>query len=111
MSKPLAKNRNGAAILGGYQMTRRMRVFLDDTGYIKSTVSYVDSDTSEEEFLNDVTDVADFFPGLLRSGEMEIGIHADIDDFKVTFSSDSTLPFNLVTGTWDTRLETRHPII
>lgn len=111
MSKPLAKNRNGAAILGGYQMTRRMRVFLDDTGYIKSTVSYVDSDASEEEFLNDVTDVADLFPGLLRSGEMEIGIHADIDDFKVTLSSDSTLPFNLVTGTWDTRLETRHPII
>ena len=111
MSKPLVKNRNGAAILGGFQMCRRLRVFLDDTGYVKSSVSYVDADTSEEEFLDDLTDVGDFFPGPLRSGEMEIGIHADIDDFKVTLSSSSTLPFNIVTGTWDTRLETRHPII
>lgn len=111
LSKPLAKNRNGAAILGSYQMTRRLRVFMDDTGYIKSTVSYVDADTSEEEFLDDTVDVSDFYPGPLRSGEMDIGIHADIDDFKVTLSSTSPLPFNLVTGTWDTRLETRHPII
>jgi len=111
MSKPLAKNRNGAAILGGFQMCRRLRVFLDDTGYVKSSVSYVDADASEEEFLDDLTDVGDFFPGPLRSGEMEIGIHADIDDFKVTLSSSSTLPFNIVTGTWDTRLETKHPII
>lgn len=111
LSKPLAKSQSGAALMGANQLVRRLRVYLEDTGYLKSTVEYVDADESEEEFLDTLVDIGDFYPGLLRSGEFEVGIHTGIEDFRVTLSSDAVLPFNLITGSWDIRVETKHPVI
>ena len=113
LSKPLAKIPRGGgetAVLDATQTVRQLHLWLEDTGYLKSTVEYIDEDSSEEEFLDGIIDVGSFDTDIIRSGEMWTGIHADVNDFRVVLSSLDVLPFNIINGAWDIRIETRHPI-
>lgn len=114
LSKPLAKIPRGGgetAVLDATQTVRQLHLWLEDTGYLKSTVEYIDEDSSEEEFLDGIIDVGSFDTDIIRSGEMWTGIHADVNDFRVVLSSLDVLPFNIINGAWDIRIETRHPIV
>lgn len=114
LSKPLAKIPRGGgetAVLAATQTVRQLHLWLEDTGYLKSTVEYIDEVSSEEEFLDGIIDVGSFDTDIIRSGEMWTGIHADVNDFRVVLSSLDVLPFNIINGAWDIRIETRHPIV
>jgi hypothetical protein len=114
LSQPLAKIPRGGgetAVLDATQTVRQLHLWLQDTGYLKSTVEYIDEDSSEEEFLDGIIDVGSFDTDIIRSGEMWTGIHADVNDFRVVLSSLDVLPFNIINGAWDIRIETRHPIV
>ena len=113
LSKPLGKIPRGGgetAILNATQTVRQLHLYLEDTGYLKSTVEYIDEDSSEEEFLDALIDVGSFDNSIIRSGEFTAAVHADVNEFRLTLSSTDVLPFNIVNGTWDIRIETRHPI-
>ena len=113
LSKPLVKtqtNEGEAAVLGGSQTVREFHAYLNDTGYLDFSVQCIGQDTSSDEFLVDHIDVDRFDDDVLRSGEMRVGIHSDIDDFKVVLSSSSPLPFTLVSGAWDIRFNPRQGI-
>ena len=114
LSKPLAKIPRGGgetAVLDATQTVRQLHLWLEDTGYLKSTVEYIDEVSAEEEFLDGIIDVCSFDTDIIRSGEMWTGIHADVNDFRVVLSSLDVLPFNIINGAWDIRIETRHPIV
>lgn len=112
LSKPLVKVQAGegeTSILGGSSTVRNLHLYCEDTGYLVADVQYIGGDVSSDEFL------ADFMSSdimrdstTLRSGEFSVPIHAMVDDFKVTIGSTSALPFNLISGQWDVRFNTRY---
>lgn len=113
LSKPLVKQvrRDGStAILGGSTLVRKLLVYLDDSGYLKARVEYLDADEATEEFLADSLGVKRFGNSALHSGELHVGIHSDVDDFKLFLESDSPLPFTLTSGAWDIRFNAKHRV-
>lgn len=114
LSQPLVKIPRGGgetALLNATQVVRSLQLWLEDSGYLKSTVEYIDADTSEEEFLDGVVDIGFFDDTLIRSGEFKVGVHSDVKEFRVILSSSDVLPFNIINGAWDIRVETRHPVV
>lgn len=110
MSKPLVRadfQQGRAALVGGVTTIRDLTVYLDNTGYLKGTVDYASSSQAEEEFLAERLDVALLDQSPLRSGEFNLGIHSDVEEFRVTLSNDTPIPCTVVSGAWGIRFNAR----
>lgn len=113
MSKatPKLELREGrTALLGGSTTIRHLLLNLTSTGYLKATTTYVDGETSVDEFLDGVVGVGSLESTEVRDGLFKIPIHADPDEFQTTLENDSPLPATLVSGAWGTRFNSRNRI-
>ena len=113
MSKatPKLELREGrTALLGGSTTIRHLLLNLTSTGYLKATTTYVDGESSVDEFLDGVVGVGSLESTEVRDGLFKIPIHADPDEFQTTLENDSPLPSTLVSGAWGTRFNSRNRI-
>lgn len=113
MSKatPKLELREGrTALLGGSTTIRHLLLNLTNTGYLKATTTYVDGESSVDEFLDGVVGVGSLESTEVRDGVFKIPVHADPDEFQITLENDSPLPSTLVSGAWGTRFNSRNRI-
>ena len=112
LSRPYYKQearRGSYSILGASQTVRQLIVQLTNTGYLRAEVSYVASDPASQEFGVNRLDVANLEAlEAIREGEMNIGIHANVEEFTVKLINDSAAPSTITSGAWDIRLKTPH---
>lgn len=111
LSRPYAKQegqRGQTQILGSSQTVRKLHVGLSNTGYLRAEVSFVGSPPAVEEFLVDRLDVGNLEPGVTREGELDIGIHSHVDEFKVRLINDTAAPSTITSGAWDIRLNVKY---
>jgi len=114
LSRPLAQKQAGhghSSILGAAQTCREFRCYLDATGYLKAKVQAIGGQSTSDEFLGEVVDVGQFDTSPLDSSEFRVPIHADVEEFKLTLESDSTLPFTIINGAWDIRFNAKHRLL
>ena len=114
LSKPLAQKQAGngnSSILGASQTCREFLCYLDATGYLKANVQAIGAESTSDEFLAEVVDVGQFDSSPLDSSEFRVPVHADVEEFKLTLESDSTLPFTIINGAWDIRFNAKHRLL
>lgn len=112
LSRPVYRRRNQEGYtptVGVIEVVRNLLVELSQSGYLEATVQYVDGDPAVDEFLPDILDTAELDESSVQDGELQIGIHADVEEFRVVLSNPTHLPCNLASGEWDVLVSAKHP--
>lgn len=113
MSKPIAKRTraNGSEIniLGGWQNVQDLTLYLSNTGYLEATVEQVGYDEASDEFFGEQLGVGKLDAKAVRSGEFNVGIFGDPEEFRLTLSNPTVLPSNIVSGAWSIQYNSRLP--
>lgn len=113
LSRPYVKRDTGRGltqVLGASQTVRNLHVAVSNTGYLRAEVEYVGSPGASEEFLVDRLDVGNLDEGLTREGQLKVGIHADVEEFRVRLINDTASPSTIASGAWDIRVNVRYPL-
>ena len=114
LSKPIAKRRdpNGAetVLLGAWQNVQDLTLYLDNTGYLEATVSQVGYADASDEFFGEQLGVGKLEQLAVRSGEFNVGVFSDPEEFQIVLSNPSVLPSTVVSGAWSIQFNSRLPI-
>jgi len=102
-------NEGSGPLLGAHTSIESLILYLVETGYLRATVTSVDSDEAVEEFLGDQLSVGKIDDAVVRDGEMDIAVMSDPEETRITLENDTALPSTITSGSWGLRYSRRQP--